>query len=75
MYVFISSSDNTLLENTKFIISTEGRVLKNDITGEIENLKNIVIGSIPLRAEPDLRKTSSDIDSVLLFQVFKEINQ
>jgi len=42
---------------------------------EIENLKNIVIGSIPLRAEPDLRKTSSDIDSVLLFQVFKEINQ
>ena len=42
MYVFISSSDNTLLENTKFITSTEGRVLKNVIRGEIENLETIL---------------------------------
>ena len=43
MYVFISSSDNTLLENTKFITSTEGRVLKNVIRGEIENLETILL--------------------------------
>ena len=42
MYVFISSSDNTLLENTKFIISTQGKELKDVIMKQNNDLKNIL---------------------------------